>query len=60
MKGDYKKIIKAVVPIVIALISIFVLGKIATSTAFHAKTIESLDDKKTTVMRTSTDLCKIK
>ena len=45
-----KRIIFVVVLLVIALISMFVLSKVASSTAFHAKTIQSLDDKKVTVM----------
>lgn len=50
MTMDAKKIIKAVVPLIIALISVSVLSKYAASTEFHAKTIEALDEKKTTVM----------
>lgn len=49
-KIDMKKIFKVAVPLVVALISIFVLSKYATSTEFHEKTIQALDDKKTTVM----------
>ncbi len=51
MNYDFKKIVKAVIPVIIAVISIFVLSKYAASAEFHAKTIESLDDKKTTVMQ---------
>lgn len=51
MNYDFKKIAKAVIPVIIAVISIFVLSKYAASAEFHAKTIESLDDKKTTVMQ---------
>ena len=42
---------KVFIPIVIALISIFVLSKIAVSPAFHAKTIEALDAKNADVMK---------
>ena len=42
---------KVVIPIVIALISIFVLSKMAVSPAFHAKTIEALDAKNADVMK---------
>ncbi len=51
MNYDFKKTAKAVIPVIIAVISIFVLSKYAASAEFHAKTIESLDDKKTTVMQ---------
>ncbi len=47
---DIKTVLKVVIPLVIALISVFVLSKYATSADFHAKTIEALDEKKTTVM----------
>lgn len=47
---NWKQILKVAIPLMIALISIFGLSKIATSTETHAKTIESLDEKKTTVM----------
>lgn len=49
-KIDMKKIFKVAVPLVVALISIFVLSKYATSTEFHEETIKALDEKKTTVM----------
>ena len=49
-KRDMKKIFKVAVPLVVAFISIFVLSKYATSTEFHAETIQALDEKKTTVM----------
>ena len=45
-----KKIIKAVIPVLIALFSIFIVARYAASAEFHAKTIAALDDKKTTVM----------
>lgn len=45
-----KKIIFALIPIVIALLSLFVIARFTSSTEFNAKTIQSLDDKKTTVM----------
>lgn len=47
---DTKKLIKAVIPILIALFSVFVVAKYAASTEVHAKTIASLDEKKVTVM----------
>ncbi|MEI3219256.1 MAG: hypothetical protein V8S08_05985 [Lachnoclostridium sp.] len=50
MNSNSKKIVKVVVPLIIALISMFVVTRIVTSTEFHAKTIESLDNKKVTVM----------
>ncbi len=43
--------VKVVIPIVIALISIFVLSKIAMSPDFHAKTIQALDAKNADVMK---------
>lgn len=45
-----KKILFALIPIVIALLSFFVIAQFTSSTEFNAKTIQSLDDKKTTVM----------
>ena len=45
-----KKIIFALIPIVIALLSFFVIARFTSSTEFNAKTIQSLDDKKTTIM----------
>lgn len=45
-----KKIILALIPIVIALLSFFVIARFTSSAEFNAKTIQSLDDKKTTVM----------
>lgn len=49
-KLDLKKIILVIALLVIALISMLVLSKVTTSTEFHAKTIQSLDEKKITVM----------
>lgn len=45
-----KKILFALIPIAIALLSFFVIARFTSSTEFNAKTIQSLDDKKTTVM----------
>ena len=45
-----KKLLKVLLPIALALISAFVLAKPATSPAHHAAAIQSLDDKRTTVM----------
>ena len=45
-----KKILFALIPIVIALLSFFVIARFTSSTEFNAKTFQSLDDKKTTVM----------
>lgn len=50
MNNKRKRIIKIVIPLILALISVFVLARYTTSTEYHAKTIQSLDDKKTTVM----------
>lgn len=50
MNNKSKKMIKAVIPLIIALISMFGVARYAASPEFHAKTIASLDDKKTTVM----------
>ena len=47
---DMKKVAKIIAPIVIAVVSIFILSKYAASPEFHSKTLESLDNKKTTVM----------
>lgn len=43
------RIAKIVAPVVIALLSLFVLARFAASTEFHAATIEALDEKQTTV-----------
>lgn len=48
------KILFALIPIVIALLSFFVIARFTSSTEFNAKTIQSLDDKKTTVMELAT------
>lgn len=46
-----KKIfLQAALPLLAALLSIFVISKYAASPEFHQKTIQSLDEKKTTVM----------
>lgn len=50
MKNTTTKILKFVIPLLIACISIFVLAKYAASPELHANTIRSLDEKKTTVM----------
>lgn len=42
---------KIIIPLVIALISILIVSKFATSPAFHANTIAALDAKKTDVMK---------
>ena len=47
---NMKKLLKVVVPIVIALVSVFVISEHAASAEFHADTIEALDAKKETVM----------
>lgn len=47
---NWKNLLKVVVPIVIALISVFVISEHAASAEFHADTIEALDEKKETVM----------
>lgn len=49
-----KKILFALIPIVIALLSFFVIARFTSSTEFNAKTIQSLDDKKTIVMELAT------
>ena len=49
-KDLLKKVIVIAVLAIIALISIFGVSKVASSPEFHAKTIQSLDDKKITVM----------
>ncbi|MDD3338275.1 MAG: hypothetical protein PHS82_05385 [Lachnospiraceae bacterium] len=50
MNMNGKKIAMVVAPLIIALLSIFVVTRFAASPEFHAKTIQSLDDKRTTVM----------
>ena len=47
---DNRKVLRIVLPLILALISMLVLTRIFTSRDFHAKTIASLDDKKSTVM----------
>jgi hypothetical protein len=47
---DYKKMARVIIPILVALLSVLVLSKYASSADFHAKSIAALDDKKTTVM----------
>jgi len=41
-----KRIILSVTLLAVALVSIFCISKIATSTEFHAKSIQALDEKK--------------
>lgn len=50
MHIQYKTVLKVAVPLIAALISIFIVSKYAASPEFHAATIEALDEKKTTVM----------
>ena len=50
MNNKRKQIIKIVIPLIIALLSVFVFARFTTSTEYHAKTIQSLNEKKTTVM----------
>ena len=50
MNPNSKKIVSIVLPVIIALFSIFVLAKPASTPETYAKTIASLDEKKTTVM----------
>lgn len=45
-----KRVFLVVVLLLIALISVFTISKVASSPEFHAKTIQSLDKKKVTVM----------
>ena len=49
-KIDSKKVIIIVVLLIIALVSVFGISKVASSPEFHAKAIQSLDEKKITVM----------
>ena len=49
-KNNYRLMIKIAAALVIAFISVFVLTRYAASPEFHAKTIQSLDEKKKTVM----------
>lgn len=50
MNLNLKKMISVIVPLIIAVLSVFVLAKPASSPGTYAKTIASLDDKKATVM----------
>ena len=50
MKIDSKKMAKIIIPLIIALISMLVMARFASSPEFHEKTIQSLDEKKITVM----------
>ncbi len=50
MDKKYRKILLVALPLVFALLSFFVVARYASSPEFHQKTIQSLDDKKTTVM----------
>jgi len=50
MNQNSKKILSIVLPVIIAVFSIFVLAKPASLPTTYAKTIASLDEKKTTVM----------
>ena len=45
--------IKMMVAVLVALLSIFVLAKVTSSPEFHAKSIQSLDEKKTMVLELS-------
>ena len=46
----YKRYIYAIIPLIVAFISFFPIGKMATDPARYAKTIAALDEKKTIVM----------
>lgn len=50
MDKKYRKILLVALPLALALLSFFVVARYASSPEFHQKTIQSLDDKKTTVM----------
>lgn len=50
MKKNSKTFILVAVLLIIAIISMFVISKVASSPKFHAKTIKSLDEKKIMVM----------
>lgn len=50
MSIRYQSAVKAILLILAALLSAFVLSKYAASPEFHQKTIEALDEKRTTVM----------
>ena len=47
---QYKRYIYAVIPLIVALLSFFPIGKMATDPARYANTIAALDEKKKTVM----------
>lgn len=47
---DTKKIIIIVALLITSILSIFVLSKVTSSPEFHAKSIQSLEEKKITVM----------
>ena len=50
MNVQGKTILKALLPLLAALLSVLVLAKYAASPEFHRKTIDALDEKRTTVM----------
>lgn len=50
MNMDLKKTARFIIPIIVALVSIFVVAKYAGSPETHLNTIQALDEKKTTVM----------
>lgn len=50
MSIRYQSAVKAALLILAGLLSVFVLSKYAASPEFHQKTIEALDEKRTTVM----------
>lgn len=50
MDKKYRKILFVILPLIIALLSFFVVARYTSSPEFNKKTIQSLDDKKTTVM----------
>ena len=49
-KIEKRQILMAMVPLIAALLSVFVISKYASSARSDAQTIASLDEKKTTVM----------
>ena len=49
MKRNIKTAIMAVIPLLVAALSLFVITKYASSTEFHAESIDFLDEKQTTV-----------
>lgn len=50
MEKKHIRLMIILLPLVFALLSFFVVARYASSPEFHQKTIQSLDDKKTTVM----------